>query len=49
VADALHANTNRFSAKSNGQPAAVAAAREPFVLPDNLRKFFRAMREKNGG
>ena len=32
-----------------GQPTAAAAAREPFVLPDNLRKFFRAIREKNGG
>ena len=30
-----------------GQPAA-AAVGEPFVLPDNLRNFFRAMREKNG-
>ena len=29
-----------------GQPAAAVAASEPFVLPDNLRKFFRAMREK---
>ena len=32
-----------------GQPAAAAAVSESFVLPDNLRKFFRAMREKNGG
>lgn len=32
-----------------GQPAAAAGVSEPFVLPDNLRKFFRAMREKNGG
>lgn len=30
-----------------GQPT-TAAASEPFELPDNLRKFFRAMREKNG-
>ncbi len=30
-----------------GQPAAVAAAVcEPFVLPDNLRKFFQAMKNK---
>ena len=27
-----------------GQPAAAAAVSESFVLPDNLRKFFRAMR-----
>ena len=32
-----------------GQAAATAGVSEPFVLPDNLRKFFRAMREKNGG
>ena len=29
-----------------GQPAAAAMASEPFVLPDNLRKFFQAMRNK---
>ena len=29
-----------------GQPATAAAASEPFVLPDNLRKFFRAMQTK---
>jgi len=29
-----------------GQPVAAAESGEPFVLPDNLRKFFRAMQNK---
>ena len=29
-----------------GQPAAATAVSAPFALPDNLRKFFRAMQDK---
>ncbi len=29
-----------------GQPSAATTANQPFVLPDNLKKFFRAMKNK---